>query len=71
MVEILKADCSDHIPIDNSKAAICLNQDNFRVDEDGRIFPACRLKSLIYLFTRSFHCLSINLLSESIFVLRN
>jgi len=46
MVESLKADFNDHIRIDSSKAARYLNQDNFRVDEGGRNFPACRLKSL-------------------------
>jgi hypothetical protein len=55
MVESLKADFNDHIGIDNSKAASYLNQDNFRLDEDSRIFPTCRLKSLkIYLFTVVF-----------------
>jgi len=61
MVESLKADFNDHIRIHNSKDARYLSQNNFRVDKDGRVFPACRLKSLkIYLFTRSFHYSPIN-----------
>jgi len=56
MVESLIADFNDHIRIDSSKAARYLNQEKFRVDEDGRNFPAYRLKSLkIDLFTRSFY----------------
>jgi hypothetical protein len=46
MVESLKADFNDHISVDNSRAARYLNQNNFRMDEDGRIFSACSLKSL-------------------------
>jgi hypothetical protein len=61
MAESLKADFNDSIPIDNSGAAKYLHQDNFRMNEDRMIFPACKLKSWkIYLFTRRFHFLLTN-----------